>query len=167
LSARLTNVHATCVRLARASAPFHAPADAGVLIIGRSGVGKSDLALRLIAAGAQLVSDDRTDLYVRRGQLRARAPKTIAGMIEIRGVGLIDIPYTDEARVVLVAEITTRVARMPPPAFYRPPPALLLSRQDWPRLVRIVALEASAPAKIAAAAAAFARESTREIVKAQ
>jgi len=167
MSARVANVHATCVQLARAGAPFRAPADTGVLILGRSGAGKSDLALRLIAAGAELVSDDRTVLYVRRGKLHARSPKPIAGMMEIRGVGIVDIPYTEDVRVVLVAELTDGVARMPSAAVYHPPRSLLLPRKTWPVLVRIVAHEASAPAKIAAAAAAISRGAVREIVKTQ
>ncbi len=167
MSTRVVNVHATCVRLARAGEPFQAPPDAGVLILGGSGAGKSDLALRLIAAGSVLVADDRTELFVRRGRLRARAPKPIVALIEIRGLGVVDVPYTEEVQVALVAELTERVVRMPSPAFFRPPRSLALPRLGWPPLVKIVAREASAPAKIAAAAAALARGGIRDTVKGQ
>jgi HPr kinase/phosphorylase len=164
---RVVNVHATCVRLDRAGAPFRAPGDAGVLILGASGAGKSDLALRLIAAGAVLVADDRTELFVRRGRIHARPPKPIAGLIEVRGLGLVDIPFSEEARIALVAELTERVNRMPSPAVFRPPRSLPVPRRSWPPLLRFAAFEPSAPAKIAAAAAAFAHGGVREIVKAQ
>lgn len=167
MSGHVANVHATCVRLARAGLPFRAPADAGVLILGGSGSGKSDLALRLIAAGAELVSDDRTELFVRRGRLYARPPKPIAGMMEARGVGIVDVPYTEEVQIALAIGLRARVARMPSPAAYRPPPNLLLARGRWPPLVGIVADEASAPAKVAAAVSAIARGGVQETVKAQ
>ena len=78
----------------------------GVLILGASGVGKSDLALRLIADGALLVADDQTLVEARGDELWATAPATIAGLIEARGVGIVptgikkDIPvleYSDAA----------------------------------------------------------------------
>ena len=71
---RSVNIHATCVRLGRAGAAFGAPPDAGVLLLGKSGAGKSDLALRLIALGATLVADDRTELYLWQRKLYARPP---------------------------------------------------------------------------------------------
>ena len=64
-----TNIHASCVALG----------NKGVLLLGDSGAGKSDLALRLIDGGAKLVTDDRTDLSVRNGKLFARAPVILAG----------------------------------------------------------------------------------------
>ncbi|MGO4863291.1 HPr kinase/phosphorylase, partial [Campylobacter jejuni] len=64
----------------------------GVLIAGPSGSGKSDLALRLIDRGAVLVSDDYTLLHVEGGELHATAPVTIAGRIEVRGIGIVDRP---------------------------------------------------------------------------
>lgn len=167
MSAYVANVHATCVRLALAGLPFRAPPGAGVLILGGSGSGKSDLALRLIAAGAELVSDDRTELFVRRGRLCARPPKPIAGLMEARGVGIVDVPFAEEVQIALVVALKARVARMPSPAAYRPPPNLPLPRAKWPPLVGIVADEASAPAKVAAAVSAIARGGVREIVKAQ
>lgn len=167
MSAAVANVHATCVRLARAGLPFRAPKHAGVLILGGSGSGKSDLALRLIAGGAELVSDDRTELFVRRGRLYARAPKTIAGLMEVRGVGIVDVPYTEEVQIALAVELKLRVVRMPSSATYGPPGRLRLPRAHWPPLVEIVAHEASAPAKVAAAASDVARRGVREIVKGQ
>ena len=70
-----TNIHAGCVVVGRK----------GVLLLGPSGAGKSDLALRLIDGGARLVSDDRTDLFVKDGKLQARAPASIAGLTTIPG----------------------------------------------------------------------------------
>ena len=167
MSARGVNIHATCLRLARAGLPFRAPANAGVLIRGESGTGKSDLALRLIAAGAELVSDDRTELFVRHGRLHARPPAMLAGLMEIRGVGIVDVPYTEEVRVVLVVDLKEAVVRMPSAAVYRPPQSLGLPRSDRPALLRLVAYEASAPAKVTAAVAAISRGTVRAIVKAQ
>ena len=74
--------------------PLHASAvaltpAAGVLILGPSGVGKSSLALRLMALGARLVADDGVALTVQAGALIARAPAPIAGLIEARGAGIL------------------------------------------------------------------------------
>lgn len=86
-----------------------------VLIMGRSGAGKSDLALRLIDRGAQLVSDDYT-LLVRAGaRLLASPPATIAGRMEIRGLGIVDMAHVDAVPVALLVELTDDVERMPPP----------------------------------------------------
>jgi serine kinase of HPr protein (carbohydrate metabolism regulator) len=60
----------------------------GVLIQGRSGVGKSDLALRALSEGFRLVADDRTMIFVSEGRLFGRAPAALRGLIEIRGVGV-------------------------------------------------------------------------------
>jgi serine kinase of HPr protein (carbohydrate metabolism regulator) len=64
----------------------------GVLIMGPSGSGKSDLALRMIQtagqAGCALVSDDYSLLWTSGGQLYAGAPETIEGRMEIRGIGI-------------------------------------------------------------------------------
>ena len=61
----------------------------GLVIIGPSGSGKSTLALQLMAVGAQLVADDRTDLRLSAGQLIAQAPQPLLGKIEARGVGIL------------------------------------------------------------------------------
>lgn len=84
-----------------------------VLIEGASGSGKSDLALRLIDRGATLVSDDQT-LVVRTGKLLlARAPATIAGRIEVRGIGIVAMPHVDDVPVGLLVRVDGAVERMP------------------------------------------------------
>ncbi len=84
-----------------------------VLIEGASGSGKSDLALRLIDRGAILVSDDQT-LVVRAGAtLLARAPTTIAGRIEVRGIGLLAMPYVEDVPVALLVRVDGAIERMP------------------------------------------------------
>ena len=84
-----------------------------VMIVGRSGSGKSDLALRLIDRGAKLVSDDYTLVVRRSGVLFARAPATIAGKMEVRGIGIVDVPHVEEVPVALIVEIEAEVLRMP------------------------------------------------------
>jgi serine kinase of HPr protein (carbohydrate metabolism regulator) len=72
---------------------------AAVLLTGRSGSGKSDLALRLIDAGARLIADDRIELLVLDGRLHCRAPRdmppALKGRIEARGVGIIPVPVVE------------------------------------------------------------------------
>lgn len=99
-------VHASCVAID----------GRGVLLAGRSGCGKSDLALRLIDRGAALVSDDYTLVRRRDGRLWASAPPTIAGRIEVRGIGIVEWPAVPEAEVVLLVDLEAPVARMPEPA---------------------------------------------------
>ena len=86
---------------------------AAVVIEGRSGAGKSDLALRLIDRGAVLIADDRV-LIVRVGkQLVARAPATLAGTIEVRGLGMIPVPHVAEAPVALIVRLANEDQRLP------------------------------------------------------
>ena len=150
------NIHASCVRLARAGAAFGAPADCGVLLLGKSGSGKSDLALRLIALGAQLVADDRTDLFLRRGKLYAKAPARLAGLIEVRHVGIVRLPHARDTAVTLAVRLGKPGPRLPQHRRYRPPAALRLKPEAAPWTLRLAPFEASAPAKIAAATAAYA-----------
>lgn len=97
-------VHATTVALSGRA----------VLIRGPSGSGKSDLALRLVDEGAMLVADDQTGLTVENGRLMARPPPTIAGLLEVRGLGIVRLPYHLAAPVVLVADLAETVERLPP-----------------------------------------------------
>ena len=99
-------LHATCV----------AVDGRGLLITGPSGSGKSSLAIRLLALGAKLVSDDRTALLAEDGQIHARCPApAIGGLIEARGVGLLHAPTVESAGLVLVADLSkTEPERLPP-----------------------------------------------------
>ncbi len=91
-------LHATCVAI-----DGH-----GLLILGPSGAGKSSLALQLIGMGAVLVADDRTMLRQGDGGIFATAPDAIAGKIEARGVGILEVPYLAEACLELVVDLERR-----------------------------------------------------------
>lgn len=157
------NIHGSCIVLAGAGAPFGAPEDAGVLLLGPSGAGKSDLVLRLIAAGAVLIADDRTELSVRDGRLVAAPSRGLAGLLEVRNLGIVALPYRDQARVALAVDLTPGGAadRLPDSARWRPPGLGLAETAALP-LIRLDAFEVSAPAKIAVAAAAFAHALFRQ-----
>jgi serine kinase of HPr protein (carbohydrate metabolism regulator) len=152
------NIHATCIRLDGAAKPFAAPRSAGVLLLGRSGAGKSDLALRLIAMGAKLVSDDRTDLFLQASHLFARAPANIKGLIEVRGLGIVALPAAAKARVALAVTLERPKTRLPRREFYQPPGRLPVRIP----LLRLPPFEASTPEKIVLAVAAFERGLFRE-----
>jgi serine kinase of HPr protein (carbohydrate metabolism regulator) len=90
------------------------------MLRGPSGSGKSDLALRLIAAGGRLVADDQTILVRRGGWLIATPPATLAGLIEARGVGIVRLSRTQllaRARVAMLIDLVApdRIARLPEP----------------------------------------------------
>lgn len=108
----MTNIHGTSI----------AYRGAGILIIGKSGSGKSDLALRMIISqGAILVADDRTNLVVQNQSLLASCPDTILGLLEVRGVGLKKMPFLSETTIKLVVELvenSKQIERLPEPEFY-------------------------------------------------
>ncbi|MGN6514437.1 MAG: HPr kinase/phosphorylase [Rhizomicrobium sp.] len=160
----MVNIHASCVLLAGAAKAFGAPEDAGVLLLGESGKGKSDLALRLIERGAKLVADDRCEISAREGALYARAPQSLAGLIEVRGAGIIALPFAPEARIALAVEMMEEgyVPRLPQAERYMTPPEFALSEDERPPLIWLAPFEASAPAKVAIAAAAFSKALFRE-----
>lgn len=83
------------------------------LITGPSGSGKSDLALRLIDRGFRLVSDDQTLLKRDGERLVAAAPPTIAGKLEVRGIGIVDMQHAEDVPVALVVELTSDIQRLP------------------------------------------------------
>jgi HPr kinase/phosphorylase len=86
-----------------------------VLLRGPSGSGKSDLALRLIDAGARLVADDQSELWREGGAVLVRAPSSIAGLIEVRGIGILRLDPLPVARLALVADVvpSETVERLP------------------------------------------------------
>jgi serine kinase of HPr protein (carbohydrate metabolism regulator) len=84
-----------------------------VLITGPSGSGKSDLALRLLDRGFTLVSDDQTIVRRAGDRLVATAPPTIAGKLEIRGIGIVEMEAEAEVPVALIVELTGDFARLP------------------------------------------------------
>jgi serine kinase of HPr protein (carbohydrate metabolism regulator) len=96
-------VHASCVALGGRA----------VLLLGPSGAGKSDLALRLIDRGFTLVSDDQTIVHSLDGRLLASAPPTIAGKLEVRGIGIVEFPVVDSVAVALAVDLTPDVDRLP------------------------------------------------------
>lgn len=146
-------VHATAVALLEATKPFGGPIEGAVLLLGDPGAGKSDVALRLIAAGAKLVSDDQTVLFVERGCVWADAPPALSGAMEIRGLGIIRMQKAPASPVILAVRLAREgaVVRLPEPAVYALPAALQADVRV--PLVMLNAYEASTPAKIAAAAA--------------
>jgi len=116
-----------------------------VLITGPSGSGKSDLALRLIDRGFVLVSDDQTLVKRDGARLTASAPATIAGKMEVRGIGILDMEHVDEVPIALVVELASEVQRLPEDNRER-----LMLGIGLP-LVSLDAREASAPTKVAVA----------------
>lgn len=85
----------------------------GVLILGESGSGKSDLALRLIDRGAILISDDVVSLETRDNAPILTVAPNIAGKIEVRSVGIFDVDFIASAPLRLVVEFVDTPDRMP------------------------------------------------------
>ena len=134
-------LHATCVALDGRDGPL------GVLLRGPSGAGKSDLALRLIDRGASLIADDQCEVTIEDSaagpRLIARAPAEIAGVLEVRGLGIAEVPSLAQAPVALVVDLVGRdqVARLPDAT------AAAILGGDLPRLA-LDPFEAVAPAKL-------------------
>ena len=98
-------IHASCV----------AVEGKGVLLRGAPGAGKSDLALRLIEGGADLVSDDQVALTSDAAGLLAAPPARIAGLLEVRGVGIVSMAFVPQCPVILVVDLAAphAIERMP------------------------------------------------------
>lgn len=110
MTARVTLIYGTCVALGRAAAILQGP----------SGSGKSDLALRFALQtpaelDAALVADDQVQVRVRGGALLARPPLALAGKIEVRGLGIVTLPFRTEAELKLVIQLVEAddVPRLP------------------------------------------------------
>lgn len=125
-------IHASCVAIG----------GRGVLIEGASGDGKSDLALRLIDRGAVLVADDYTACRRHEGALLAAPPETIAGRIEVRGLGVLEMAHVAPVPVALLIAIVDAPPRMPEGFRSR-----RIAGVDVPEL-DLAALQPSAPIKV-------------------
>jgi HPr kinase/phosphorylase len=133
-------VHATAVSIAGGA----------ILLRGPPGAGKSDLALRLIDGGARLVADDQAELRRSGKHILVSAPIAIAGLIEVRGIGILRVDAVDEAPLALVVDLVPpeEIERLPEKRFEQ---ILGLSIP----LIALAAFEASAPAKLRLARNAF------------
>ncbi|MCR0983455.1 HPr kinase/phosphorylase [Roseomonas populi] len=123
-----------------------------MLLLGPPGAGKSDLLLRLTGGGWRLVADDQVVLRDGGGALRAAAPEVLRGMIEVRGLGLMEgLDSEAEAPLALAVDCVARgeVPRLPEPARFE---AL---GHALPRIA-IHAPDASAPRKLELALDAIA-----------
>jgi serine kinase of HPr protein (carbohydrate metabolism regulator) len=116
-----------------------------VLITGPSGSGKSDLTLRLLDRGFTLVSDDQTIVKKDGSRLIASAPPTIAGKLEIRGIGIVEMERSENVPVALIVELTGEIQRLPDDNRERPILGVTVP------LITIDAMTASAPSKVAIA----------------
>jgi HPr kinase/phosphorylase len=130
-----------------------------ILLRGPPGAGKSDLALRLIDAGARLVADDQVELRRDGRQILARAPATLAGLVEIRGIGIIHVDALQEAPLVLLVDLilSGEVERLPERRFET---VLGLAIP----LIAQAPFEASAAAKLRFARRAFAAAPATAII---
>lgn len=131
-----------------------------VLLRGAPGAGKSDLALRLIDAGALLVADDQSELFLREDALIVRPPATIPGLIEVRGLGIMRVAALAEAPVAMIVDLVAaaKVERMPERR------SEIILGVSLP-LVELSPFEASAPIKLRLALRAFTRLDPRAMLE--
>jgi HPr kinase/phosphorylase len=110
----------------------------GVLSVGASGAGKSDLTLRLLGRGFTLVADDQVEIT----DGLARAPEALAGLLEVRGIGIVQLPYISNVKLRVIIALTDQPERLP------------VSEQHGELglpVVRLQAAGASAPDRVALA----------------
>lgn len=133
-------VHATAIAIAGRA----------LLLRGPPGAGKSDLAFRLIDGGARLVADDQAELRRAGKRILVSAPAAIAGLIEVRGIGIIRLDALKEAQLTLLVDLVSpaEVERLPGHRFEN---VVGLSIP----LIALAAFEASAAAKLRLALGAF------------
>jgi serine kinase of HPr protein (carbohydrate metabolism regulator) len=138
----MTLIHGTCVALDGVA----------VLLRGPSDNGKSDLALRLIDGGARLIADDQTLVETRGGRLVASAPETIAGKMEVRGIGIVTVETEESGILGLVVDLA------PDPPERMPEPETVEILDIALPLLRLNPFEASAAAKLRLALRALTGE---------
>ncbi len=123
---------------------------AGVLLLGAPGSGKSDLALRLIDRGATLIADDRVLVEGLAMPPRLVAPPAIAGLIEVRGVGILRMPHLSGVPARLAVRLDCPPERLPEPSVHR------VGQAAVPAMA-LAAFEPSAPLKVELAVARLLR----------
>ena len=133
-------IHASCVEID----------GIGALLRGPPGAGKSDLALRLIDEGARLVADDQVSVTRDGDDLVASPPQGLAGLLEVRGLGILRVDHLTSCPLGVVADLVAaeEIERLPEPAYAE------ISGCSLP-LARIAPFEASAAAKLRQACAAL------------
>lgn len=131
-------VHGTAVALGGRAALF----------VGRSGSGKSAMALDMIAAGAELVADDRVLIRAEGDQRLVAARFGFEGLIEARGVGILKLPHAAEGALAVIVDMErTELHRLPPPRTHkilRKPVHLVYGRENWSLGPALLALLAGA-----------------------
>lgn len=135
-------MHATTIALSGTAAVIRGP----------SGAGKSDLALRclmmtpnpLVSGSVEFVSDDYTELFLRDDTVFARPPATIANLLEVRGLGIVEVKAVESARVGLFVDLAdaSTIERLPSELVQ-----VDVIGHSYP-VLRLCALEPSAPAKL-------------------
>ena len=115
----------------------------GALLLGASGVGKSDLALRCLDLGFHLVADDRVVLWASGDGLYGAAPDSLSGLLEARGLGILHLPYRPWARISLAIDCVPSGEAERMPDFQ---PFEALDRRV--SKLSLACQEASAPAKL-------------------
>jgi serine kinase of HPr protein (carbohydrate metabolism regulator) len=131
-----------------------------VLLRGPSGAGKSDLALRLIDGGAHLVADDQVELRRAGERVLVTAPAAIAGLIEVRGVGIVRVEAAAEATLALLVDLvpSAEIDRFPDA---RSEDVLGVAAPS----IALSPFEASAAAKLRLALRAFSADSLPAIIR--
>ena len=139
-------LHATCLALKSSSGQWSA-----AIFCGPSGSGKSDLALRILHdlgdERARLVADDVVELEVTEDAVFALSPNTMQGKLEVRGIGILDMPHLDRAEVAVCYELAPpdEICRLPEPSWFE---VNSESRSARVPLYKLAPFEASAVAKV-------------------
>ena len=108
----MQNIHASCISYKKK----------GVLFLGKSGSGKSDICLRMICNhNAKLIADDRVNISLNKNKVYANYVENLAGLLEVRGVGILNFPYYKKTQINIDVELVDsfdKVERLPQEDFF-------------------------------------------------